>query len=164
MRPRVRDREQGASLVEFALVLPLLAVLLFGILEFGMALNDYQSIRQGTREGARQAAVQQYGSTPSTCGDSSWPSEVRQTVCLTESRIGLGSGVAVAVVFTNISASENSVRVCTQRNVDPVTGLIPAIDNVILKTSIEMRMEKPVPASVTPGNLYQETAGDWSWC
>ena len=34
-----RERERGAALVEFALVLPILAVMLFGMIEFGRAIN-----------------------------------------------------------------------------------------------------------------------------
>ena len=39
--------DRGAALVEFAIVMPLLFLILFGIIEFGIAFNDYQSIRQG---------------------------------------------------------------------------------------------------------------------
>jgi hypothetical protein len=49
--------EQGAVLVEAALVLPILVILLLGIIDFGFAFNSYISLRQGTRETARQAAV-----------------------------------------------------------------------------------------------------------
>jgi Flp pilus assembly protein TadG len=51
------DRERGAVLVEAALVLPILVILLLGIIDFGFAFNSYISLRQGTREAARQAAV-----------------------------------------------------------------------------------------------------------
>jgi Flp pilus assembly protein TadG len=44
-------------LVEAALVLPILITLILGIVDFGFAFNSYISLRQGTRETARQAAV-----------------------------------------------------------------------------------------------------------
>lgn len=50
-------RRRGAALVEFAIVVPLLMLLLMGIMEFGMILHDYLSISQGAREGVREAAV-----------------------------------------------------------------------------------------------------------
>ncbi len=57
MRSRpVRD-ERGASAVELALVTPLLFLVLFGILEFGIAFLHVQSIRTAVREGGRAAAV-----------------------------------------------------------------------------------------------------------
>jgi Flp pilus assembly protein TadG len=53
---RVSGR-RGAALVEFAIVLPLLMVLLLGIMEFGMMMRDYIMLAQGAREGARTAAI-----------------------------------------------------------------------------------------------------------
>ena len=50
-------REQGASAVELALLFPVIAILLFGIIEFGIAFLQIQSIRTGVREGGRAAAV-----------------------------------------------------------------------------------------------------------
>ena len=50
-------REGGASAVEMALLFPVLAIFLFGIIEFGVAFLQVQSIRTGVREGGRTAAV-----------------------------------------------------------------------------------------------------------
>jgi len=50
-------REGGASLVEFALVLPLLTLFLFGIIQFGLAYDKKQSINAAAREGARTGAI-----------------------------------------------------------------------------------------------------------
>ncbi len=57
----VRDRisrEEGVAAVEFALILPVLALMLFGILEFGRVWSQYQVFQGAAREGARCAAVQ----------------------------------------------------------------------------------------------------------
>ena len=54
---RCRDTERGASAVELALLFPVIAILLFGIIEFGIAFLQIQSIRTGVREGGRAAAV-----------------------------------------------------------------------------------------------------------
>jgi Flp pilus assembly protein TadG len=50
-------REDGASLVEFALVLPVLALLLFAMLEFGKAFNYWIDETHLANEGARWAVV-----------------------------------------------------------------------------------------------------------
>jgi Flp pilus assembly protein TadG len=42
---------------EFALVLPVLALLLFGIIQFGITFNHYVTLTDATRAGARKAAV-----------------------------------------------------------------------------------------------------------
>lgn len=51
---------QGASTVEFALIVPVLITLIFAIFQFGMAFGDHLAITHAAREGARQAAVGQF--------------------------------------------------------------------------------------------------------
>jgi Flp pilus assembly protein TadG len=59
----MRRREEGASAVEMALLAPLLFMLLFGIIGFGLAFLQVQSIRTAVREGGRYAATGQSVST-----------------------------------------------------------------------------------------------------
>ena len=54
---RVRREERGAAAVEFALVVPLLLLILFGIISYGYLLSFRQALSQGAAEGARAAAV-----------------------------------------------------------------------------------------------------------
>ena len=58
-RPRHRrvPGERGAAAVEFALVVPLLLLLLFGIISYGFMLSLRQGLSQAAAEGARSAAV-----------------------------------------------------------------------------------------------------------
>jgi len=56
-RPGIIKNERGASAVEFALILPILVILVFGIFEFAIAFNNYITITHAAREGARRAAV-----------------------------------------------------------------------------------------------------------
>src|SRR5919106_1578348 len=56
MRAKIHH-EDGAAAVEFALIVGLLAVLIFGMLEYGLAFWQVQNLRAATREGARVAAV-----------------------------------------------------------------------------------------------------------
>src|SRR5256885_15728725 len=49
--------QQGQTMTEFALVLPILALLLFGIIQFGIVFNNYVTLTDATRAGARKAAV-----------------------------------------------------------------------------------------------------------
>jgi Flp pilus assembly protein TadG len=51
------DRQKGVAVVEFALVLPLLVLLAFGIIEFSLALYDKAIITNASREGARNGIV-----------------------------------------------------------------------------------------------------------
>ncbi len=54
------SNEQGVSSLELALILPILVMLLVGIVQFGMAYNNYLAITHAAREGARHAAVNQF--------------------------------------------------------------------------------------------------------
>jgi Flp pilus assembly protein TadG len=54
---RVRRDEGGAAIIEFALVLPLVVLLLFGIVEFGRGYNARIQLTSAVREGARAAAL-----------------------------------------------------------------------------------------------------------
>jgi len=50
-------REEGAAAVEFALIVGVLAMLIFGMLQFGVAFFQLQNLRSAAREGARVGAV-----------------------------------------------------------------------------------------------------------
>jgi Flp pilus assembly protein TadG len=56
--------ERGQTMVEFALVLPMLVVLLLGIFQFGVAFNNYVTLTDAVRAGARKAAVSRGSSDP----------------------------------------------------------------------------------------------------
>ncbi|MSO85912.1 MAG: pilus assembly protein [Acidimicrobiia bacterium] len=169
--------ERGASLVEFALIVPILFLLLFGIIEFGFAFNDYQSIRQGAREGAREAVVTNYGAVTS-CGIDGTAAgaidDVKRMICQTKARTGLGNSVRVAVrVVADPNESQwkgNSVKICETRLVGSITGLFtPFTGNLPLRTQITMRAEKSMGVTIDLGNIstWQESdpsGANWSWC
>lgn len=52
-----RGRDLGASTVEFAIVLPVLLLIVFGTIQFGIAYNRMQGLQAAAREGARLASV-----------------------------------------------------------------------------------------------------------
>ncbi len=55
-----KNAERGAALVEFALLLPLLLMVVLGIVEFGFALSQQLDIRHGAREAGRMLATDDY--------------------------------------------------------------------------------------------------------
>lgn len=61
-RAGLGKREDGASLVEFAFVLPFLLLLILGMVELSFLFAQYNEVRHGVREGARYAAVSRPGS------------------------------------------------------------------------------------------------------
>jgi Flp pilus assembly protein TadG len=63
---RYSRREDGQAVVEFALVLPLLLLILLGIVQFGSVFRDYIALTDATRVGARQASVSRSIQPPSS--------------------------------------------------------------------------------------------------
>lgn len=53
-----RRKQRGAVMVEMALILPVLIILVFGIIQFGLALNRYQAFQAAAREGARVGSLE----------------------------------------------------------------------------------------------------------
>jgi Flp pilus assembly protein TadG len=60
MRRTRFHREDGQAAAEMALILPLLAALLLAIAQFGIAFNNYITLTDATRAGARKAAVSRF--------------------------------------------------------------------------------------------------------
>jgi Flp pilus assembly protein TadG len=49
--------EKGQAMTEFAVALPIVALVLFAILQFGIAFNNFLTLTDAVRRGARVAAV-----------------------------------------------------------------------------------------------------------
>jgi len=56
--PRRPGRRRAAAVVEFAVVLPLLLTILFGIIEYGWVFMVRQTLQTAAREGCRLAVLQ----------------------------------------------------------------------------------------------------------
>lgn len=64
---RVRVGEQGQALVELAFVIPLVVLFLFGIIDFGLALNQKNAETNVANVAVREAAVMSSTSATVTC-------------------------------------------------------------------------------------------------
>ncbi|MGI9603567.1 MAG: TadE/TadG family type IV pilus assembly protein [Acidimicrobiales bacterium] len=49
--------QRGAIIAEFAVILPLLIILVFGVIEMSIAFNRHQAVHAAAREGARVASI-----------------------------------------------------------------------------------------------------------
>src|SRR5688572_19339077 len=76
-RTRRANGDRGVALVEFALVFPILAMLLVGTITGGFALNQKQQVTHATREGARYAASI---SPTQSFSNGTWAENVRDLV------------------------------------------------------------------------------------
>ena len=184
MVPRCRD-QSGAVLVEMAFVLPVLAVLVFGVIEFGNVYNNLQAVRHGVRQGARQgAAATNFGTAPSCTltGVTGSPSQdVQQIMCMTHQDAGLGgsSNLRVKVLFASPDLSTevpgggyttgNALIVCAEAPISSFTGLFaPFLDGKFMKSKAAIRIENNQPTGdmqiETDGAETPPTGGDWGWC
>lgn len=143
-RSRIRNNESGASLVEFAVVLPLLLTLLFGVIESSFAFAQLNDVRFGAREGARAAAVD--------VGD---VATVGQLVCDRMDLILPSQSVTVildALDTSPTNSGEGSVGASAQITVTAdlrtLTGFFDAVfSGVQLSSTIEFRVEQPAGGS-----------------
>lgn len=100
--------DRGASAVEFALVMPLLLMILFGLITTGLAFADYSSATNATREAARYGAATNVASP-------SWATSVRDRVkqvyfnageTVTDSQICVRLVQSTGSVFTQYSGTD----------------------------------------------------------
>jgi Flp pilus assembly protein TadG len=98
-------RDRGAAAVEFALLLPVLLLLIFGMIDFGRAINAQITLTQAAREGARLAALGQSTATVVSRAQTAATSLSPVTVTVI-SACPVNAGVGVdAVVQTSYSFS-----------------------------------------------------------
>jgi len=97
--PRARGpRDRGAVAVEFALLLPLLLLIVFGVIDFGRAINAQITLTQAAREGARLASFGYSTSAVTSRAQSAATGLSGVTVTVTSScPSGAGSGVDAVV-------------------------------------------------------------------
>ena len=117
---RLRADDQGAALVEFALVVPLLMAMMCVIIDFGLALYTLNNITSAVREGARYGAVRQdiTASIPA----------IRTRVLTYMSTIGTDTTAIkskVSVTADTIAGVRNVRVTLTEYAYKPVTPLAP---------------------------------------
>ena len=141
---------RGQSLVEFALILPVLMIMVFGIIDFGMGLRSYISLTNATREGARFAAIGNVaGAYPANC-DGTSNTTVIGRVCYTIEGLDLADLTSVSVTYPNGQMPGNSVVVSADYTYNYITPLGDIVDffsggsfpdALSLSTSTDMRLE-----------------------
>ncbi len=162
-RRRTRGRhDRGAALLEFALVVPVFLTIVMGALDFGMTFNDYNSVRQGVREGARQVVVSDWSTDGCTSGSSS-----TRAACVTKHRIGLDANrTRIKIRLEGDYESGDQVTVCAMYRASSITGLFGfLLDNRVLTSKVSMRLER-IDTDAPLANLSEAAFAtkDWSWC
>ncbi|HZA91587.1 MAG TPA: TadE family protein [Gemmatimonadales bacterium] len=131
---RGRRSERGQALAEFALVLPLLMLLIGGIIEFGRAWNIKQAVTDAAREGARYYVIQD------DLDDAGKTTMVTEKV---NERLALAS-IDSATVALSVAGEDKTVSISTQYRMSFVSALMKwagAPEGITISTSATMRDE-----------------------
>ena len=139
-RSRRARGDTGASAVEFALVAPLLFLLIAATIEFGWAFHQIMDTRHGARETARLVAVN-YRSTATASGTTQ-RDQIVAAACL---RMDATTEVRVTLDQLGSAAVGGTTRVTVSRPLRTVTGMLDfVLAGKTLTSSVQTRQEQVV--------------------
>lgn len=92
-------RDCGAALVEFAMILPILVLLVFGVIEFGRAYHAKSTMAHAARQGVRAAALDSGDPVAATEQASSNLDPSQLTVAIDPDPCSAGDPVTVTVTY-----------------------------------------------------------------
>lgn len=124
-----RKNEKGQSLVEFALVLPILLLLVLGMLEYGWMLNAKLSVVGAAREGARASSVLGTEKSGEAYKDAAFDAANKY--------IGIGT---LDEDNVDVEVMGDSVTVSITYEKEPLIGLYIK-EEMLIASSVTMRME-----------------------
>jgi Flp pilus assembly protein TadG len=162
-------------MVEFAIVVPLLILLLCGTIDFGLIFNGDMEMQSGIAGATRQLALDnyQFAGTTATCTGGPTPATAN-AVCNVVASLGSMTGLnsstlAVGICFAAPGASlscgggspqpgmsvTDDVVVCAQAQMESVTGLTSIfVSGSTVYTSSRLLMEEPQPSNQTAFDSY----------
>jgi Flp pilus assembly protein TadG len=175
VRP-LRATEDGAAMVEFAIVVPLLILLLCAVIDFGLIFGGYMSMENGVAAAARNISLDAYQFSGATC--SGGPTvATADAVCSVVASMGSLSGLnagslTVGICFvtpgTSPSCSGSSapgtsasddVVVCAKATMQSTTGLTSVfVSGSTVSTSSRQLMEEPQPSGPTAFDSYNASS------
>jgi hypothetical protein len=146
---RDKSRERGANLVEFAILAPLLIMLLFGIIEFAWIFAQNLDVRHGAREGARLAAV----NFPAGVNNGGPRTDANRAALVSETcgRMDLATGASVEIDSPGGVGDAAMVTILSEA--DTLTGLMDWVipPSLTLGSTVEIRIEQPATWTNTSG-------------
>src|SRR5664279_2819270 len=172
--------DSGAAAVEFALVLPILVLILFGIIDYGLYFSNTINAQSGVQTAARQAVV---GNLDTTCTPPSDVSagtstDVGELMCMVKNNTGSITGKSfVKVVFPADPTDlvnpgggwfqDHQLIVCEVIDVQGLTGYVPLPRHdgkVALRSRVVTQIETAVPPRADAGGEEDTPPGGWGWC
>ena len=145
-----RHRDRGASLVEFALILPVFALFIFATIDFGHLYSQDITVKNGAREGARSAAV---GAAPADIQDA----VLRSAANLEAADVQLAVRVQEANHNAVLGDPGDEIVVCVKFPMRSLSGFMAPLLNGQLTSTSTMRLEQPAAVGASG---YQ--TGGWT--
>jgi Flp pilus assembly protein TadG len=131
--PTIRGGQTGQAIVEFAFTALIFFTIIFGVIDLGRAIFEYNLLASSAREGARMAIIQSYSNTD----------VINRTVDSSSNFIGSGD-VTVSGTRTCTSIPCPKVTVRVQHTFTPLTPVIGSLigGSITLTASSTMVMER----------------------
>ncbi len=153
-------KDRGAAAVEFALVLPLLLSLLFGIIEFGWAYGQMLDVRHGAREGARLVAVNDFpaGKTADDLTAAQQTNHLVATIC---DRMDLTNDAKISIELETVGgvSAGQTVSVTVESPLQTITGWFdPLIGSKELTSTLQVRIEQEATWNETTDQTCASTS------
>lgn len=139
---RLRN-EHGGAAVEFAVVLPLLVLILFGIVEYGFIFYNKQVITNASREGARFGIV---AGSP-RASESQIKGEI--TTYVSQKLISFAS-----------TETQPAITICSMDKDDPATEICPNVSTASFGDYLSVKVDYPYQFLLLPnlGKLFSSEA------
>jgi Flp pilus assembly pilin Flp len=172
VRPRRKD--DGAAAVEFALVLPILVLILFGIIDYGLYFNTSLQSRWGVHDATRTAAVSPSTGGTTACSTTavSPPTDIKRLICGVLSN----TDSATAKKYVDVQLPDGwqvgkQLVVCERLDVSGLTGFVPFphrghIEDVAVLNIEQDDLDPAWTNKTDPDQDYADALpnGTWAWC
>ena len=137
--------DSGAALVEFALILPVFALMLFAMIQFGLVFAGWSQLRNSVQTAARSVAMGDPVPDNAGCADLLPPtnngavsSYTERLICQVEGTIGTPVGTAGTPEVALYLPGDGTVKVCVQIPAQTFTGFFP---NITLSADSQLYLE-----------------------
>lgn len=149
-----RSAASGQGLAEFALIVPMFLMLMFGIVDFGRVIWARNSLENAAREGARYAIV--HGGTasqkcpvgptglvpPPSSSSCPYPSPLKTSIYLAASRFAIAPGTGLLVTacyhLAGTTCTGNSDTISTNVRGTAVTVTVTSTLNLIVPSLLHL--------------------------
>lgn len=168
-------------MVEFAIVVPLLILLLCGIIDFGLMFGGDMSMQSGVASAARAISLDNYQYSGNPCLQGGANTPTAQAVCNVVADLGplvgvntntLSVGICFATPGSTLSCGasglgtsvSDDVVVCAQAPLESTTGLTSIfVSGTTVYTSSRQLMEQPQPSGPTAFASYNSGSSQVSY-